>query len=133
MFFKRHDDRNLTEKNNDSLVLWSHIGVPIIYGIGIALIFTIIIGGIRIKNSIVANREVSQEQKIYTARNTIFNDYIKSNPKTFTDIEKTWCNDNLFYAMNKRGTFMIRFVETEIYEVTFMPNYGNPITLWVKQ
>lgn len=37
--------------------------------------------------------------------------------------------DNLFSAKNDKGVFMVRFFDTEIYEVTFTTNTGFIKTL----
>lgn len=124
MFKHKQDIRNMIEKQNDVVMFWELIGTPIFYIIGAILIFTIVIGGIKIKNTIVTNREQKEIERVCTVRTEIFNEYLSSNPNTFTDIKSTWNEDNLFYARNNKGTFTVRFVNTKIYEVVYTTNGG---------
>lgn len=118
--FGRKDTRNLVEKQNDAVMLWEYIGGPIFYIVGVIIIIGIIIGGFKIKSSI----ETNKVNKLYNTRIEVFSDYLSNNPKTFTNINSTWNENNLFYAKNDKGTFMVRFVDTTITEVTFTTNTG---------
>lgn len=122
--FGKKDTRNFVEKNNDSLVFWQYIGTPVFYIFGVILIFGIIIGFFKISSTIKANKEANQIEQTYNTRSEIFNDYLSKNPKTFTNINKTWNEDNIFYAQNNNGIFSVRFVDTRIYEVIYTTNTG---------
>ena len=126
--FGKKDNRNIVEKQNDAVMFWQYIGTPVFYIIGVILIFALIIGGFKIKNSIANNKL----KKAYLTRVEVFNEYLSNNPKTFTDIKTTWNEDNMFYAKNDKGTFMIRFVDASITEVIFTTNTGFTQELYNK-
>ncbi len=76
--FGKKDSRNLTEKNNDSLVIWQYLGGPVILGIAVILLFAAIFGYF----SFTEKRELAKANKIYETRNEVLVKYMEKNPQT---------------------------------------------------
>lgn len=130
MFWRKQDDRNFVEKNNDAILFWEYIGTPVIVIVGTIVIITLIIGGFKLKHSIAHKKTLSEEQTIYEVRVDILNTYIEKNKEAFGDIEKQWNEDNIFYIKNNKGTFSVRFVGNEIFEVVYTLDSGPSKTLY---
>jgi len=133
LFRRKHDDRNFVEKNNDAIVLWEYIGAPLFLFIGTIVIIGIIIAGFTIKHKIDKSKAEKAAAKAYEARLAVTEEFIEKNSKTFGEIKDMWNEDNLFFVKNEQGTFTIRFVENEIYEVVFTSNGGTTKRVYINE
>jgi hypothetical protein len=133
MLKRKHDDRNFVERNNDTILLWEYIGAPLLFFICAAVIIGLIIGGFTIKNKIEKYNADKASAKAYETRLAITEEFIEKNSKTFGEIKEMWNEDNLFFVKNDQGTFTIRFVENEIYEVVFTSNGGTTKRVYINE